>query len=94
MFQIVISKLRLQTALDHDRRHLKAAKVCPPPDKSKELCYLQALVFVMPLLGMGYLVTLVPPDRQASRAAYQVFSIGRSLLLSTQVTTKILNSRG
>ena len=27
MFQIVISKLRQQTALDHDRRHLKAAKV-------------------------------------------------------------------
>jgi len=43
---IVILKLRQKavTAADHDRRHWKAAK---------------ALIFVMPLLGVGYVMTLV-----------------------------------
>ena len=31
LFQIVVSKLRERTALDHDRRHLKAAKVILSP---------------------------------------------------------------
>ena len=50
-------------------------------------CVFQAMVFVMPLLGMGYLVTLIPPDKEESMAAYQVFSLARSLLLSTQVSS-------
>ena len=94
MFQIVISKLRQQTALDHDRRHLKAAKVLHchcviivPHLPVIPYCVFQAMVFVMPLLGMGYLVTLVPPDKEESMAAYQVFSLARSLLLSTQVSS-------
>jgi len=41
---IVVSKLRERTALDHDRRHLKAAK---------------ALILVMTLLGFGFVITLV-----------------------------------
>ena len=45
-FQIVILKLRQKavTAADHDRRHWKAAK---------------ALIFVMPLLGVGHILTLL-----------------------------------
>ena len=45
--QIVILKLRQKstvTAADHDQRHWKAAK---------------ALIVVMPLLGVGYVMTLV-----------------------------------
>ena len=44
--QIVILKLRQKavTAADHDRRHWKAAK---------------ALIFVMPLLGVGHILTLL-----------------------------------
>ena len=53
-----MSKLRSRTALDHDRRHYKAAK---------------ALVIVIPLLGFTYLFTLMGPRAftifQAVRAA-------------------------
>ena len=45
--QIVLSKLRSQTAMDHDRRHLKAAK---------------ALVIVIPLFGFTYILTFIGPD--------------------------------
>ena len=44
----------------------------------------QALVCVTPLLGLGYLLTLIPPHRQNS--FFNVFQIGRSLLLSSQVS--------
>merc|ERR550517_1250846 len=47
VISIVILKLRQKTtvtAADHDQRHWKAAK---------------ALIFVMPLLGVGYVMTLV-----------------------------------
>ena len=46
--QIVLSKLHSQTAMDHDRRHLKAAK---------------ALVIITPLFGLTYLLTLMGPDK-------------------------------
>jgi len=59
---IVLSKLRSRTALDHDRRHYKAAK---------------ALVIIIPLLGFTYMLTLTGPRTdslaytvfQAGRAA-------------------------
>ena len=83
--QIVLAKLRQQTVLDHHRRHLKAAKV----ELLKTLNCLnfshKALIFVLPLLGLGYLVTLVPPSRENNEALFTAFQIGRSLLLSTQV---------
>ena len=39
----------------------------------------------MPLLGLGYLVTLIPPHRENNQMAFTAFQIGRSALLSTQV---------
>lgn len=66
---IVVSKLKQRTALDHDRRHWKAAK---------------ALLVVMPVLGCAYLITLMGPSRDRSPRAYMVFQICRSLILSTQ----------
>ena len=83
--QIVLAKLRQQTVLDHDRRHFKAAK--EEIMKIFNVCYelFQALIFCMPLLGLGYLVTLVPPSRENNEALFTAFQIGRSLLLSTQV---------
>merc|ERR1719320_2403038 len=64
---VVMSKLRQQAVLEHDRRHYKAAK---------------ALICVTPLLGLGYLLTLIPPHKENS--FYNVFQIGRSVLLSSQ----------
>ena len=46
--QIVLSKLHSQTAMDHDRRHLKAAK---------------ALVIIIPLFGFTYLLTIIGPSK-------------------------------
>jgi len=66
---IVVSKLRQNTAMDHDRKHWKAAK---------------ALIIVMPMLGFGYLVTMVGPDKDSTPCAYTVFQIVRSVVLSTQ----------
>ena len=43
----MLAKLRSQTAMDHDRRHLKAAK---------------ALVIVIPLFGFTYILTFIGPD--------------------------------
>ena len=45
--QIVLSKLHSQTAMDHDRRHLKAAK---------------ALVIVIPLFGFTNILTIMGPS--------------------------------
>merc|ERR1719468_458942 len=66
---IVLSKLRSQIALDHDRRHLKAAK---------------ALTAIIPLFGFNYFLTLVGPDPEESEFWYMVFQIGRSVLISLQ----------
>ena len=64
-----MSKLRSRTALDHDRRHYKAAK---------------ALVIVIPLLGFTYLLTLLGPSKDDSLLAYSIFQSVRAALLSTQ----------
>ena len=44
---MVLSKLHSQTAMDHDRRHLKAAK---------------ALVIVIPLFGFTNILTIMGPS--------------------------------
>ena len=64
-----MSKLRSRTALDHDRRHYKAAK---------------ALVIVIPLLGFTYLLTLMGPSEEESFLAFTIFQAVRAALLSTQ----------
>ena len=64
-----MSKLRSRTALDHDRRHYKAAK---------------ALVIVIPLLGFTYLLTLMGPSEEESFLAFTIFQSVRAALLSTQ----------
>jgi len=66
---IVVSKLRQKTVMDHDKKHWKAAK---------------ALIIVMPMLGFGYLITMVGPDKTETPSAYTVFQIVRSVVLSTQ----------
>ena len=53
-----MSKLSSRTALDHDRRHFKAAK---------------ALVIVIPLLGFTYLLTLMGPSEEESFLAFTIF---------------------
>ena len=69
MLQIVMAKLRARTAMDHDRRHYKAAK---------------ALVIVIPLLGFTYLLTFIGPSKESSPLAYTIFQSVRAVLLSTQ----------
>ena len=49
------------------------------------LCYLQALVILIPLLGAPYLLTLMGPSRSESPGAYTVFQITRAIVLSSQV---------
>jgi len=66
---IVVSKLRARTAMDHDRRHYKAAK---------------ALVVVIPLFGFTYLLTLMGPSKESNPLAYTIFQSVRAVLLSTQ----------
>jgi len=68
IMMIVVAKLRRNTAMDHDRKHWRAAK---------------ALIIVMPMLGFGYLITLVGPT-QDQPTAHTIFEIVRSVLLSTQ----------
>ena len=46
---------------------------------------MQALVIVMPILGFGYLVTMVGPDQTTTPWGYTAFQIVRSIVLSTQV---------
>jgi len=65
---IVLSKLHSQTAMDHDRRHLKAAK---------------ALVIITPLFGLTYLLTLMGPDKKAYPLAFTIFQSVRAAILST-----------
>jgi len=65
---IVLSKLRSQTAMDHDRRHLKAAK---------------ALVIVIPLFGFTYILTFIGPDEREFPLGYTIFQSFRAIFLST-----------
>lgn len=65
---IVLSKLHSQTALDHDRKHLKAAK---------------ALVIIIPLFGLQYLLTLEGPNKKDYPLAFTIFQSLRAALLST-----------
>lgn len=65
---IVVSKLREKTVMDHDRKHWKAAK---------------ALIIVMPILGIGYLITMVGPD-ESIPWAFNTFQIMKSIMESTQ----------
>ena len=78
----MVSKLRENTALDHDRKHWKAAKVRRGKKSgvSNELC--QALIIVMPILGIGYLITIETPT--TTSWAKDLFQIIRCVLLSTQ----------
>ena len=64
-----MAKLRARTAMDHDRRHYKAAK---------------ALVIIIPLLGFTYLLTFIGPSKESNPLAYTVFQSVRAVLLSTQ----------
>ena len=70
-----MSKLSSRTALDHDRRHFKAAK---------------ALVIVIPLLCFTYLLTLMGPSEEDSFLAFTIFQAVRAALLSTQGAVIIL----
>ena len=82
---IVISKLRSQVIMvwvmvmmlkmfqvaimEHDRKHLKAAK---------------ALTVIIPLFGINYFLTLLNPDKDQSELAHVIFQPGRSVLISLQ----------
>jgi len=66
--QIVLSKLHSQTAMDHDRRHLKAAK---------------ALVIIIPLFGFTYLLTIIGPSKKDYPLAFTIFQSFRACFLST-----------
>ena len=82
---IVISKLRSQVMvmvvkvmlmrmiqvaiMEHDRKHLKAAK---------------ALTVIIPLFGINYFLTLLNPDKDQSELAHVIFQLGRSILISLQ----------
>jgi corticotropin releasing hormone receptor 1 len=63
---VVIGKLRSENSESH-HQHLKAAK---------------ALLIIIPLLGITYLITLMPPTHQTG---YLIFQHLRAVLLSTQV---------
>ena len=42
-------------------------------------------MIVMPILGFGYLITMVGPDQTTTPWGYTAFQIVRSVVLSTQV---------
>jgi len=70
---IVVSKLRERTALDHDRRHLKAAK---------------ALIFVMTLLGFGFVITLVV------RPSVEAMQVPFAIAVFRAIEAAIMSSHG
>ena len=86
------------TAADHDRRHWKAAKVdFPPPDAStwyiQPILFDQALIFVMPLLGVGHILTLVVKPTVGSMGipiVVEIFNAVEALIMSTQVLVLVL----
>ena len=39
---------------------------------------------VMPMLGCGYLITMVGPDKDTTPLGHAAFQLGRSVVLSTQ----------
>merc|ERR1719394_1836203 len=43
-----------------------------------------ALIVVMPMLGCGYLITMVGPDKDTTPLGHAAFQLGRSVVLSTQ----------
>jgi len=72
IISIVILKLKQRTSVDDDRRHWKATK---------------ALIFVMPLLGFGSVLTLVVKPAVASLGlptATLVFNAVEAVIVSTQ----------
>ena len=86
------------TAADHDRRHWKAAKVdFPPPDAStwyiQPILFGQALIFVMPLLGVGHILTLVVKPTVGSIGVplvVDVFEAVEAVIMSTQVIVVVI----
>ena len=67
--QVVVSKLRAPSNVGHtSSANLRAAK---------------ALLIIVPLLGITYLITILPPLSPQS-VAYPVFAHFRAILLSTQ----------
>ena len=63
----MIGKLRSDVSGDTTQQHWKAAK---------------ALLIIIPLLGITYLITLIPPT---DKRGYLIFQIMRAFLLSIQV---------
>ena len=64
--------------MDHDRRHWKATK---------------ALIFVMPLLGVGHILTLVVKPTVGSIGVplvVEVFDAVDAVITSTQVVTMVM----
>ena len=80
--QITVAKLRAGNC-ESSRSNLKAARVSPVRMSGEiTVVGVQALACVTPLLGLGYLVTLVGPE--PSHPAATAFSLLRSILLSCQ----------
>ena len=70
--QVVCRKLRSDHSESQHHQHLKAAK---------------ALFIIIPLLGMPYLITLLPPTDETSYF-FIFFQHTRAVLLATQVSGK------
>ena len=68
--QVVCRKLRSDHSESQHQQHLKAAK---------------ALFIIIPLLGMPYLITLLPPTDETSYF-FIFFQHTRAVLLATQVS--------
>ena len=66
---VVVGKLRSDNSESH-HQHWKAAK---------------ALLVIIPLLGITYLITLMPPTADKHTTGHIIFQDLRAVLLSTQV---------
>lgn len=74
------------TAVEHDRRHWKAAKVGFPLSHQEHMVT-QALIFVMPLLGFGHILTMVVKPTVESLGlplAMSVFKAVEAVIVSSQ----------